>query len=129
MFKFVTLFALLAVAAAKPGFLAEPLVSTYAAAPVVSTIVKSVPTAVSHSSSSVVHSSAHVAESVVAPVVKTHLTTAPVIKSYASPIAYAAPVAHTYSAPLVYSSPVSYHHSAPIAYSAPLTYASGYSSW
>uniref|UniRef100_T1GUW2 Uncharacterized protein n=1 Tax=Megaselia scalaris TaxID=36166 RepID=T1GUW2_MEGSC len=95
MFKIIAFFAVLAVAAAKPGFLHEPLVSTYAAAPVVSTIVKSVPTSVSHSSSSVVHSSAHVAEPIIAPVVKTTLTAAPVIKSYATPIA------HTYSAPIV----------------------------
>lgn len=107
----MTLFALLAIAAAKPGYLGGSLVSTYEAAPVVSTYLQSVPTAVSHSSSSVVHSSAHIAEPIIAPVVKTHLTSVP--------------VAHTYSSPLVYSSPLSYHHS---AYT-PLTYASGYPSW
>lgn len=114
----------MAAVAAKPGYIGEPIVSTYAAAPVVTSYVKSVPTSISHSSSSVVHSSAHIAQPVVAPVVKTHLTTAPVIKSYV------APIAHTYSAPLSYSS---YHHDSPLAYNSHYGYdhgyGHGYSSW
>ncbi|XP_036337381.1 pupal cuticle protein G1A-like [Rhagoletis pomonella] len=99
MFKLVVLSAFLAVAAAAPGFIAShPVV--YSAAPAatvavhepvltkVGSVVKSIPTAVSHQSQSVVHSSAHYVQPIVAPVIKT---------SYVA----AAPVVHTYSAPIV----------------------------
>ncbi|KAH8257386.1 hypothetical protein KR038_008264 [Drosophila bunnanda] len=147
MFKLVVLSALLAVAAARPGHLLESSPLVYAAPattivqePVlakVGAVVKSVPTAVSHQSQSVVHSSAHVVEDVVAPVVKStpvvsYAAAAPVVHStYA-----AAPVVHsTYAAaaPLVHSTyaaaaPVlasSYAAVAPVAHvaaSSPLTY-------
>ncbi|XP_017773265.1 PREDICTED: endochitinase A-like [Nicrophorus vespilloides] len=94
MFKFVVLSALLAVVAAAPGLYTAPL--AYNAA-----VVGSVPTSVSHQSSSVVHSAA-----LTAPVVHT----APVVSAYSSPVvsAYSAPVVSAYSAPVVAA------HSAPI---------------
>ncbi|XP_054085129.1 larval/pupal cuticle protein H1C isoform X2 [Zeugodacus cucurbitae] len=116
MYKLFVLAALVAVAAAAPSHLYEsPVVYSAPAAvayhePVlakVGSVVKSIPTAVSHQSQSIVHSSAHVVEDVVAPVVKTihsaplvhtsYAAAAPVIKSYA-----AAPVVHSYAAPLAY---------------------------
>jgi len=95
MFKLVVLSALLAVAVARPGHLYEsPLVysapaTTIVQEPVlakVGAVVKSVPTSVSHQSQSVVHSSSHVVEDVVAPVVKstpvvTYAAAAPVVHS------------------------------------------------
>ncbi|EDW26080.1 GL18447 [Drosophila persimilis] len=83
MFKLVVLSALLAVAAARPGHLLEsspvvysaPATTTIVQEPYlanVGSVVKSVPTSVSHQSQSVVHSSAHVVQDVVAPVVKTY---------------------------------------------------------
>ncbi|XP_034110480.1 mucin-17-like [Drosophila albomicans] len=136
MFKLVVLSALLAVAVARPGHLIEssPLVYAAPAATIVQepvlakvgAVVKSVPTAISHQSQSVVHSSAHVVEDIVAPVVKS----TPVV-SYAAPApvvhstyAAAAPVVHsTYAAaaPVVHSAYVA----APVAHvaaSSPLTY-------
>ncbi|KAH8339059.1 larval/pupal cuticle protein H1C [Drosophila bipectinata] len=139
MFKLVVLSALLAVAAARPGHLLEspvvyaaPAATTIVQEPVlakVGAVVKSVPTAVSHQSQSVVHSSAHIVEDVVAPVIKS----TPVV-SYAA--AVPAPVVHTaYAAPapVVHTSyaaaaPVlasSYAAVAPVAHvaaSSPLTY-------
>ncbi|KAH8295680.1 hypothetical protein KR018_002722, partial [Drosophila ironensis] len=98
----VVLSALFAVAFARPGHLYEsPVVysapaTTIVQEPVlakVGAVVKSIPTAVSHQSQSVVHSSAHVVEDVVAPVVKTYA--APVVSSYVAP----APIVKTYAAP------------------------------
>ncbi|XP_068139844.1 retinin-like [Drosophila tropicalis] len=110
MFKLVVLSALLVVVAARPGLYESPLVYAAPAAhttivqePVlakVGAVVKSIPTAVSHQSQSVVHSSAHVVEDVVAPVVKS----TPVV-TYAAPAV--APVVHaTYAAaaPVVHTS-------------------------
>ncbi|XP_022229216.2 pupal cuticle protein C1B-like [Drosophila obscura] len=120
MFKLVVLSALLAVAVARPGHLYEsPLVY---AAPATTTIVqepylanvgavvKSIPTSVSHQSQSVVHSSAHVVQDVVAPV----------IKSYAAPVVHtsyaASPLVHTsYAAP--YAAHTSYA-ATPVIYNA-----------
>ncbi|EDW99928.1 cuticle protein LPCP-23-like [Drosophila yakuba] len=131
MFKLVVLSALLAVAAARPGHLLEssplvyaaPAATTIVQEPVlakVGAVVKSVPTAVSHQSQSVVHSHAHVVEDVVAPVVKS----TPVV-SYAA----AAPVVHTSyaAAPVVHTSyaaaaPVLATSYAQVAASSPLTY-------
>ncbi|XP_037933894.1 cuticle protein 64-like [Teleopsis dalmanni] len=105
MFKLVVLSALLAVAAAYPGYLehapahvvvapATTIVHEPALAKV-GAIVKSIPTAVSHQSQSIVHSSAHVVQPIVAPIVKTTLVqSAPVIKTIAAPAlttAYAGP--------------------------------------
>ncbi|KAH8364350.1 hypothetical protein KR084_006283 [Drosophila pseudotakahashii] len=135
MFKLVVLSALLAVAAARPGHLLEsaplvyaaPAATTIVQEPVlakVGAVVKSVPTSVSHQSQSVVHSSAHVVEDIVAPVVKS----TPVV-SYAAPApvvhtsyAAAAPVVHTSyaaAAPVVHTS---YAAAAPVvhtSYAAP----------
>ena len=142
MLKLVVLSALLAVAAARPGHLLEssplvyaaPAATTIVQEPVlakVGAVVKSVPTAVSHQSQSVVHSHAHVVEDVVAPVVKStpvvsYAAAAPVVHtSYA-----AAPVVHTsYAAPapVVHTSyaaaaPVLATSYAQVAASSPLTY-------
>jgi hypothetical protein len=83
MFKLVVLSALLAIAAARPGLLAPTVYS--------SAIVGSVPTSISHHSSSVVHSAAFAA-----PVVHA----APLVTAHAAPIvtAHAAPVISTYAA-------------------------------
>ncbi|EDW73617.1 uncharacterized protein Dwil_GK16556 [Drosophila willistoni] len=110
MFKLVVLSALLVVVAARPGLYESSLVYAAPAAhttivqePVlakVGAVVKSIPTAVSHQSQSVVHSSAHVVQDVVAPVVKS----TPVV-TYAAPAV--APVVHaTYAAaaPVVHTS-------------------------
>ncbi|KAH8302580.1 hypothetical protein KR044_008399 [Drosophila immigrans] len=145
MFKLVVLSALLAVAVARPGHLIDsPLVyaapaTTIVQEPVlakVGAVVKSVPTSVSHSSQSVVHSSAHVVEDIVAPVVKStpvvsYAAAAPVVHSTysAAPVVHstyaaAAPVVHsTYAAaaPVLHSAYVA----APVAHvaaSSPLTY-------
>ncbi|KAL7733519.1 hypothetical protein ACLKA6_004988 [Drosophila palustris] len=135
MFKLVVLSALLAVAVARPGHLYEsPVVYAAPATTIVQenvlakvgAVVKSVPSSVSHQSHSVVHSSAHVVEDVVAPVVKstpvvTYSAAAPVVHSTYSA---AAPVVHaTYAAaaPVVHS----VYAAAPVAHvaaSSPLTY-------
>ncbi|EDW73618.1 uncharacterized protein Dwil_GK17642 [Drosophila willistoni] len=141
MFKLVVLSVLLAVAAARPGHLYEtsPLVYAAPAAhttivqePVlakVGAVVKSIPTAVSHQSQSVVHSSAHVVQDVVAPVVKS----TPVV-TYAAPAvapvvhatyAAAAPVVHTSyaaAAPVLHTSYSAASPVAQIAAASPLTY-------
>ncbi|KAH8283363.1 hypothetical protein KR054_009314 [Drosophila jambulina] len=147
MFKLVVLSALLAVAAARPGHLLESSPLVYAAPattivqePVltkVGAVVKSVPTAVSHQSQSVVHSSAHVVEDVVAPVVKStpvvsYAAAAPVVHSTyaAAPVVHstyaaAAPVVHsTYAAaaPVLASSYAAVAPVAHVAASSPLTY-------
>ena len=128
----MVLSALLAVAAARPGLVAEaPVVYSAPAATVevhepalakVGAVVKSIPTAVSHQSQSIVHSSAHVVEDIVAPVVKT---------TYAAPVAPVAPVVAAAPAAIVKSvaasSPLlhttTYAAAAPLVYaSAPLTY-------
>ncbi|ALC43953.1 CG13063 [Drosophila busckii] len=116
MFKLVVLSALLAIAAARPGHLYEsPLVysapaTTIVQEPVlakVGAVVSSVPSSVSHQSQSVVHSHAHYAQDIVAPVVKS----TPVV-SYAA----AAPVYTTYAA----AAPVLHHSyaAAPVVYNA-----------
>ncbi|KAH8300720.1 hypothetical protein KR059_000652, partial [Drosophila kikkawai] len=126
----VVLSALLAVAFARPGHLYEsPVVysapaTTYVQEQVlakVGAVVNSVPTSVSHQSQSVVHSSAHVVEDIVAPVVKS----TPVV-SYAA----AAPVVHTSyaAAPVVHST---YAAAAPVVHStyaaaAPVVYNAGW---
>ncbi|XP_073839273.1 uncharacterized protein [Musca autumnalis] len=143
MFKLVVLSALLAVAAARPGLLETPLYYSAPAATVtvqesslahVGNVVKSVPSAVSHHSNSVVHSSAKVVEDVYSPAVKTTSYTTktlatPVVQTYAA----AAPVVHSYTAaaaPLVQTyaaAPLTHTYAAVPAYStyaasAPLTY-------
>ncbi|KAL7733517.1 hypothetical protein ACLKA6_004986 [Drosophila palustris] len=93
MYKLVVLSALLAVVAARPGYLeAGPIYHTYAAPAIihepalakVGHIVKSIPTSVSHQSISQVHSSAHIVQPIVAPVIKTYA--APLIKTYSAPV-------------------------------------------
>ncbi|KAM8710916.1 hypothetical protein ACLKA7_017531 [Drosophila subpalustris] len=117
MFKLVVLSALLAVAVARPGQLYEsPVVYAAPATTVVQenvlaqvgAVVKSVPSSVSHQSHSVVHSSAHLVEDVVAPVVKsTPVVTysaapAPLVHTVAT-YAAAAPLLKTYATPVVYN--------------------------
>jgi hypothetical protein len=148
MFKLVVLSALLAVAAA--GVI-SPVSYAVHETPVIAKvgeIVENVPTAVSHQSSTVVHSRAAVSTPVVAPVVtKTVVAATPIVAktvvaapaevAYGSPLSYTAhtvplagktvvaagPAPYVYSGPVAYSSPVAY--SAPVAYaSAPVAYAS-----
>ncbi|XP_017036133.1 neuropeptide-like 3 [Drosophila kikkawai] len=92
MYKLVVFFALLAVVAARPGYLeADPWSHSYAAPAIihepalakVGHIIKTIPSAVSHQSISQVHSSAHIIQPIVAPVLKTYA--APIIKTYSAP--------------------------------------------
>lgn len=132
---------LLAVAAARPSHLETPVVYAAPAAATytvqehgvahVGNIVKSVPSAISHHSNSVVHSTAHVVEDVVAPAVKTTSYTTktlatPVVESYA--LAPAPTVLKTVAAPAVVktfaAAPVvqTYAAAAPVLHSyAPVT--------
>ncbi|KAI8120225.1 hypothetical protein FF38_09549 [Lucilia cuprina] len=101
MFKLVVLCALLAVAAARPGYLSAhgPLLYSAPATVIhepayakVGAIVKSIPTAVSHQSISQVHSSAHVVQPIVAPVVKTTIAAAPIL--HAAPVVHAPAISY-----------------------------------
>ncbi|XP_037815394.1 cuticle protein 16.5-like [Lucilia sericata] len=126
MFKFVSFFAVIACAAAKPGLVA-PLAYTAPAA------VVAAPVGVVTATSSQYIARNHngiVSTPVVAPVAtpvvaKTLAYSAPVAAAYTAPVV--AKYAAAYSTPLAYSAPVvakyaaAYSH--PLAYSAPLTYA------
>ncbi|XP_055912942.1 uncharacterized protein LOC129946695 [Eupeodes corollae] len=156
MFKLVVLSALLVVAAAKPGTIIEAI-----SAPVLKTAivheptsievheptiakvgeyVESVPTAVSHQSSTIVHSRANQITPIVAPAVRTYST--PVVKTYAAPILESAPLLKTYAAAAAPASAAfvqspyvrsldgslasygyAYAHGSPLLYSAPYGYA------
>ncbi|XP_039953934.1 uncharacterized protein LOC126762892 [Bactrocera neohumeralis] len=105
MLKLVVLLStLLAVAVARPGYLSHaPLLysapATVIHEPVlakVGAIVKSYPTAVSHQSSSIVHSSAVAVQPILAPIVKT---------TYAAPVLHAAPIYKTIALPSLHASP------------------------
>ncbi|XP_037938940.1 pupal cuticle protein G1A-like [Teleopsis dalmanni] len=140
MYKLFVLAALFAIAAARPGFIESPVVYSAPAAVAVhepayakvGAVVKSIPTAVSHQSQSIVHSSAHVVEDVVAPVVKTTYA-APVVKTIAAPVVQtyaAAPIVKSYAAPVVhsYAAPIATYAAAPVlkTYAAPVSYASSH---
>nr|XP_014100631.1 uncharacterized protein LOC106625018 [Bactrocera oleae] len=58
-------------------------------------LIHSVPTAVSHQSSTIVHDRANVVTPIVAPAVKTHIT--PLINSYVSPLARSYPSVYPFS--------------------------------
>lgn len=101
----MVLSALLAVATAAPGFISShpvvysaPIATVAVHEPIltkVGAVVNNIPTSISHQSQSVVHSSGHVIEDIVAPVVKTsYVATAPVVHTYVAPIVktIAAPV-------------------------------------
>ncbi|XP_049313883.1 retinin-like isoform X1 [Bactrocera dorsalis] len=89
MFKLVVLSALLTVAAARPSLIEShsalqlaPAATIAVQEPVltrVGSVVKSIPTAVSHQSSTIVHSSAHVVEDIVAPALRTSVVAAPAL--------------------------------------------------
>ncbi|XP_055913885.1 cuticle protein LPCP-23-like [Eupeodes corollae] len=128
MFKLVVLSALLAVAAARPGLYHEASPLVYSAPSIVQehslakvgAIVKSIPTAVSHQSSTVVHNSAHVVQPIVAPVVKTYaaapIHSAPLVHSSYASLAAPAHISYAAASPLaIHSAPISLH-SAPSAY-------------
>ncbi|XP_061394444.1 pupal cuticle protein G1A-like [Musca vetustissima] len=118
MYKLFVLAAFFAIAAARPGYLGgshvaytAPLATTIVQEPTlahVGTVVKSIPTAVSHQSISQVHSSAQYVQPIVTPVVKTY--TAPVYKTYTPVVkTIATPLVHSYGAsPLVSSAYTSY---------------------
>ncbi|XP_012157443.1 cuticle protein LPCP-23-like [Ceratitis capitata] len=115
MYKYITFAALVAIATAAPGFIAQPVVAKVGA------VVHSVPSAVSHQSITQVHNNAHIVTPVVkavAPVVHT-APIVPVVKTYSTPVVHAAPVVpvvktvapvvpvvKTYSAPVVHHVPV-----------------------
>ncbi|XP_065361750.1 retinin-like [Calliphora vicina] len=124
LFEKVVLSALFAVVLARPGLYESAVYSAPAYASVavqehgyaqVGSIVKSVPSAVSHQSHSVVHSSAHVVEDVLAPAVKSTLYStkslvAPLVETYAAAPTYV----KSYAAPsVVYKS---YAEAAPVLY-------------
>ncbi|XP_050075621.1 cuticle protein 38-like [Anopheles maculipalpis] len=136
MFRLVVLSALLAVAAAAPGHLvhSSPLAyqTVVAAAPAlvaqkeisyqksiieeptvehVGTVVKTIPTGVTHTSSAVVHDT-KVQENVYAPAVKKTVVSTPVEKT--TYVQAAAPVVH--AAPAIYAAPVeTVYAAAPVA--------------
>uniref|UniRef100_A0A182KBB7 Uncharacterized protein n=1 Tax=Anopheles christyi TaxID=43041 RepID=A0A182KBB7_9DIPT len=136
MFRLVVLSALLAVAVAAPGahlVHSSPLAysTVVAAAPTyvaqkeisyqksiveeptvahVGTVVKTVPTGVTHTSSAVVHDT-KVQENVYAPAVKKTVVSTPVEKT--TYVQAAAPVVH--AAPAVYAAPVQTVYAAPVA--------------
>ncbi|KAH8302573.1 hypothetical protein KR044_008386, partial [Drosophila immigrans] len=121
----VVLSALLAVAVARPGHLYEsPVVysapaTTIVQEPVlakVGAVVQSIPSSVSHQSQSVVHSSAHYVQDVVAPVVKSYA--APVVSSY---VAAPAPISYVAHAPVV-KTVATYAAAAPV----PVVYNAGW---
>ncbi|XP_073841134.1 uncharacterized protein [Musca autumnalis] len=127
MYKLFVLAALLAVAAAHPGYLGgshfaygTPLTTTaIVQQPTlthVGSVVKAIPTAVSHQSISQVHPGTHYVQPIVAPVVKTY--TAPVYKPYA-PVApvvktIVTPVVHRYAATPLVSSGYTTYTTAPV---------------
>uniref|UniRef100_A0A182SBM0 Uncharacterized protein n=1 Tax=Anopheles maculatus TaxID=74869 RepID=A0A182SBM0_9DIPT len=127
MLKLVVLSAVLAVVAARPGALSyAPLAyapATYIAKPEiyyqksiiieeptvahVGSLVKTIPTAVSHQSSTIVHNSAKITEPIYAPAVKQTLVSTPIAKT----TYIAAPAAYAYAAPaLAYHDAYAYHH-------------------
>ncbi|XP_055845123.1 uncharacterized protein LOC129911370 [Episyrphus balteatus] len=135
MFKLVVLSVVLACVAAKPTAIAygsAPLV--YSASALihepahlitherslekVGDVVESVPTAVSHQSSTIVHDRANVVTPLVAPAIKTSIT--PAIRSYAAPVIahqpllqYALPYSYDYVKSPLYKS---YVPSVPLVY-------------
>ncbi|XP_058066773.1 cuticle protein-like [Anopheles bellator] len=127
MLKLVVLSTVLAVVAARPGALTYSA-PAYAYAPAtliakpeiyyhksiieeptvahVGSIIKTIPTAVSHQSSTVVHNSAKFTEPIYAPAVKQTLISTPIAKT----TYIAAPAAYAYAAPaLAYHSAYGYH--------------------
>ncbi|XP_011186177.1 retinin [Zeugodacus cucurbitae] len=122
MFKLVVLSALLAVAAARPSLIeSHPVLASVAVQePVlakVGSVVQSIPTAVSHQSSTIVHSSAHAVQDIVAPAVRTSVVSAPAVVETiaAAPVLHSAAVHHVAAAPLL-------HHASVAHISAPLTH-------
>nr|XP_036221487.1 uncharacterized protein LOC118681326 [Bactrocera oleae] len=125
MFKLVVLSALLAVAAARPSLIEShpvvqlaPAVSVAVQEPVltkVGSVVKSIPTAVSHQSSTIVHSSAVAVQDIVAPAVRTSVVSAPAVVQTvaAAPLLQSTAVQHVVAAPLLQHAPVA-HLSAPL---------------
>ncbi|KNC30082.1 hypothetical protein FF38_09548 [Lucilia cuprina] len=136
MYKLFVLAALFAVTAARPGYLgSSPILyssPTYIQEPALvsfGSVVKSIPTAVSHQSISQVHSSAHYAEPIVAPVLKTTYVS-PVVKTIATPVVHSsygsAPLYKTYAheAPLLHS-----YSAGTVLKSYAPSYGSHYSQW
>ncbi|CRK95882.1 CLUMA_CG009328, isoform A [Clunio marinus] len=99
----------------------------------VGSVVKNIPTGVSHHSSSVVHSAAPIVQPVYAHGVEKSVVSTPIVKNVVEHVPVAAPVvkvAYTQpivakaayvQAPVAYSAPLAY--AAPAAYSAPIAYA------
>ncbi|XP_050091364.1 cuticle protein-like [Anopheles aquasalis] len=115
MMKLVVLSTLLAIVAARPGALTYSAPYAYAPAALIAkpeiyyqksiieeptvahvgSLVKTIPTAISHQSSTVVHNSAKISEPIYAPAVKQTLVSTPIAKT----TYYAAPAAYAYAAP------------------------------
>ncbi|XP_049313884.1 retinin-like isoform X2 [Bactrocera dorsalis] len=118
MFKLVVLSALLTVAAARPSLIEShsalqlaPAATIAVQEPVltrVGSVVKSIPTAVSHQSSTIVHSSAHVVEDIVAPALRTSVVAAPALVQSvaAAPVLHSAAVQTVAAAPLLQHAPI-----------------------
>jgi hypothetical protein len=88
----------------------------------VGSVRTSVPTAVSHQSSTIVHSKADIVEPILAPAITKSIVSTPVTKYIASPVAQA------YYQPAVYAS----HYASPYAaqyYAAPSPHYTTYSQW
>ncbi|TMW47836.1 hypothetical protein DOY81_007070, partial [Sarcophaga bullata] len=119
MFKFVTIFATLLLAATvSAGLVSTHHVVQEPALAKVGHIVHSSPSAVSHQSITQVHGKTSVVQPILAPVVKTTVHAAPVVVKTVQPAVSVVktvhtPVVHTYhAAPIVHTVPVV--HSAPV---------------
>lgn len=89
----------------------------------VGNIVKSYPSAVSHQSSSVVHSHGHVVEPILAHGVSKTIVSTPIVEKHITPVIQKHIIAepaihHHHAAPLAYhASPIAYHAASPLSYS------------
>lgn len=119
--QIVVLCATLAVATARPGIISAPSAAVVYTVPKAATtytvhqpayahvgsVLKSVPSSISHQSHSVVHGNTHVVEDVLAPALHTTsytktISAAPVVQTYAAAPIFSEPVVKTVSTPVIY---------------------------